>query len=194
MKQHHWTNTFVSLFHLLSHHSGLFLSGEWLFTSFLCHKVCLILCHLGQDTEKTRLSWLNEVYINKWNILKKGKSEEPTTLKTRFINSYFIQTFEPCGSDSENEFNRVKIWNRFIFCCGTNVIFPKDERTCVFCLFLRLWLFVILPMTMSPGVGVLQIEPCDTAASLQPDTPENLDWGITSRRCPLCPPHDGKST
>lgn len=34
---------------------------------------------------------------------------------------------------------------------------------------------LFLPMTMSPGVGVLLIEPCDTAASLQPDTPENFD-------------------
>lgn len=49
-------------------------------------------------------------------------------------------------------------------------------------------------MTMSPGVGVPEIEPCDTAASLQPDTPENFDCGITSRRWPLWPPHDGKST
>lgn len=49
-------------------------------------------------------------------------------------------------------------------------------------------------MTMSPGVGVPETEPCDTAASLQPDTPENFDCGITSRRWPLWPPHDGKST
>lgn len=61
-------------------------------------------------------------------------------------------------------------------------------------LFSILWLFVSSPMTMSPGVGVPEIEPCDTAASLQPDTPENFDCGITSRRWPLWPPHDGKST
>lgn len=33
----------------------------------------------------------------------------------------------------------------------------------------------LLPMTMSLAVGVLDMEPCDTAASLQPDTPENFD-------------------
>lgn len=39
----------------------------------------------------------------------------------------------------------------------------------------KLQLLVFLPMTTSAGVGVLQTELWETAASLQPDTPENLD-------------------